>query len=107
MEKAVASAPPTGVERSSRSWREKIAYSLGIGVWRADQQVAGYLFVLPSLIGFTIFVLLPIAVSLVLSFHSWNLINPPQYVGGANYLELFTTDPVFGTVLKNTMWYTV
>src|SRR5256885_2272416 len=107
MEKAVASAPRTVAERPSRTWREKIAYSLGIGVWRADQQIAGYFFILPSLIGFSIFVLLPIVVSLVLSFHSWNLINPPQYVGTANYLELFTNDPIFGSVLKNTMWYSV
>src|SRR5262249_15997309 len=73
----------------------------------ADQQFAGYLFVLPSLIGFLIFVLAPILVSLVLSFHSWDLLTTPQYIGGANYLELFTRDPVFGTVLKNTLWYAV
>jgi multiple sugar transport system permease protein len=107
MEKAVASAAPTKVQQPPRSWRKKIAYSLGIGVWRADQQAAGYLFILPSLIGFAIFVLVPIAISFALSFHSWNLINPPQYIGAANYLELFTRDPVFGTVLKNTLWYTV
>src|SRR5258707_7057381 len=105
MEKAVVSAPPTQVERSPGSWRKKIAYSLGIGVWRADQQIAGYLFILPSLIGFVVFLLTPILISLVLSFHSWDMITPPQYIGGANYLELFTRDPVFGTVLKNTLSY--
>src|SRR5712692_4734406 len=107
MEKAVVSAPPIQVERTPPSWRKKIAYQLGIGVWRADQQVAGYLFILPSMIGFAIFVLLPIALSLILSFHSWDLITPAVFVGTANYLELFTRDPVFGAVLKNTLWYTV
>jgi multiple sugar transport system permease protein len=107
MEKAVVSASPTQSQHPPRSWRKKIAFQLGIGVWRADQQVAGYLFVLPSLIGFAIFVLLPIAISFVLSFQSWNLLTPPQNVGIANYVELFTRDPVFGTVLKNTLWYTV
>jgi len=107
MEKAVVSAPPTQVERSPGSWRKKIAYSLGIGVWRADQQSAGYLFILPSLLGFAIFVLLPIAISLILSFHSWDLLTAPKFIGVANYFELFTRDPVFGTVLKNTLWYTV
>ncbi len=107
MEKAVVSAPPIQVERTPPSWRKKIAYKLGIGVWRADQQIAGYFFILPSMIGFAIFVLLPIAVSLILSFHSWNLITPAVFVGAANYVELFTRDPVFGAVLKNTLWYTV
>lgn len=107
MEKVVASAPPTHVERPAGSWRKKITYSLGIGVWRADQQFAGYLFVLPSLIGFAVFVLLPIAVSFILSFHSWDLITAPRFIGVDNYLELFTRDPVFGAVLKNTLWYTV
>src|SRR5688572_11294087 len=104
MEKAVVAATPTEREQPNPSWLKKIAYRMGIGVWRADQQAVGYLFVLPSLIGFTIFVLLPIVISLVLSFHSWNLITPPQSVGWANYLELFTRDPVFGTILKNTLW---
>lgn len=107
MEKIIASSPPTPVERPPRLWRKQIAHALGIGVWRADQQFAGYLFILPSLIGFLLFVLAPILISLVLSFQSWDLLTPPQFVGTANYLELFTRDPVFGTVLKNTLWYTV
>ncbi|MBI1279414.1 MAG: ABC transporter permease subunit [Anaerolineaceae bacterium] len=86
---------------------QKLSYKLGIGVWRADQQFEGYLFLLPSLIGFVIFVLIPIVVSLALSFHQWDLITPPKYIGTANYIELFTKDPIFGSVLKNTFWYTV
>src|SRR5258707_14951801 len=107
MEKAVVSALPTPSEDQPGSWRKKIAYKLGIGVWRADQQFAGYVFVFPSLLGFMIFVLAPILISLVLSFNKWDLLTPPQYIGGATYLELFTRDPIFGIVLKNTLWYTV
>jgi multiple sugar transport system permease protein len=86
---------------------QRLRFRLGIGVWRADQQFEGYLFLLPSLLGFTIFVLIPIAVSLVLSFHQWDLITPPKYIGTANYIELFTNDPIFGGVIKNTFWYSV
>src|SRR6476646_7798299 len=86
---------------------QKISYTLRIGVWRADQQFEGYLFLLPSLIGFAIFVLAPIVISLVLSFHQWDLMNPPKFIGTANYVELFTNDPIFGGVIKNTFWYTV
>ncbi len=86
---------------------QKLRFKLGLGVWRADQQFEGYLFLLPSLIGFIIFVLVPIAVSLVLSFNQWDLITAPKYIGGANYIELFTNDPIFASVIKNTFWYTV
>jgi multiple sugar transport system permease protein len=107
MEKAVLSSPPTMTARPSRSFRQKLAFRLGIGEWRADQQFEGYLFLVPSLIGFSIFVLAPILISLGLSFHDWDLLTPPQFIGVANYVELFTRDPVFGSVVKNTFWYTV
>jgi multiple sugar transport system permease protein len=90
--------PPT-------SFFQRVAAKLGIQSWRADQQFEGYLFLLPSLLGFGIFVLAPIVISLGLSFHQWNLISPPKFIGLNNYIELFTNDPTFGTVLKNTVWY--
>jgi multiple sugar transport system permease protein len=108
MDKAIASPSTAASENAPRpTWRQKMAFRLGIGVWRADQQFEGYLFLLPSLIGFGLFVLLPILISLALSFQSWDLLSPPQFIGVKNYLDLFTTDPVFGAVLKNTFWYTV
>jgi len=107
VEKVLTASPPAPIKQPPRSLRQRIAYQLGFGVWRADQQFAGYLFILPSLIGFLVFVLIPIAVSLVLSFQSWDLLTPPRFIGVANYIDLFTRDPVFGAVLKNTLWYTV
>lgn len=40
--------------------------------WRPDQQWEAYLFLLPSLAGFLIFVALPVLASLTLSFVEWN-----------------------------------
>ena len=37
------------------------------------------------MIGFAIFVLLPIVISLVLSFHSWDLLTPPKFIGTGNF----------------------
>lgn len=84
-----------------------MAFKLGLGVWRADQQFEAYFFILPALIGFLIFVLAPIVISLAISFHSWDLISPPKFIGLSNYFELFTSDPVFGGILKNTVWYAI
>lgn len=107
MERAVVPSPQIATERQPSSFFQKMAFKLGMGVWRADQQFEGYLFLLPTLVGFIVFVLAPIAISLVLSFHDWDLLTRPEYIGTANYIELFTNDPIFGTVLKNTFWYTI
>ncbi len=107
MDRTVVPSQPSVPEQKPSSFPQKIAAKLGVGVWRADQQFEAYFFLLPSLIGFTIFVLLPIVISLVLSFHEWDLLTPPTFIGGANYIELFTRDPLFASVLKNTFWYSV
>jgi multiple sugar transport system permease protein len=96
----------TGPASSTRSvGRSSLLYKLGIGRWRADQQNEGYLFVLPSFIGFVVFVVVPIIGSLILSFHRWDLLTPPEFVGFDNYVELVDTDPLFGQVLRNTFFY--
>jgi multiple sugar transport system permease protein len=92
------SVPPAAAQIP---WRRK----LGIGVWRANQQSEGYLFILPSLIGFILFVVFPIGASLVLSFYRWDLLSPPEFIGTRNYVELATTDPLMGRVLSNTFFY--
>lgn len=98
---ASASSSPTASGPLQKSFLQK----LGFGVWRADQQSEGYLFLLPSLIGFILFVIFPIIASLVLSFYKWDLLTPAEFIGTANYVELATTDPLMGKVLANTFFY--
>lgn len=77
----------------------------GLFGWRPDQQWEAYLFILPSFIGFLVFVALPVVVSLLLSFVDWNLLRPPEWVGWANYRQLLTRDPVFWRVVRNTVYF--
>ncbi len=77
------------------------------GAWRSDQQSEGYLFILPSLIGFILFVIFPIIASLVLSFYKWDLLTSPEFIGLDNYQELANNDPLMGRVLSNTFFYMV
>jgi multiple sugar transport system permease protein len=84
-----------------------IARALRLNQWNPNQQSEAYLFLLPGLIGFVIFVLLPIIGSLGLSFFDWNLLSPPVFTGLTNYLQLITQDDIFRTVLSNTLYYTV
>jgi len=66
----------------------------------------GIAFVSPWLIGFGLFVLLPIVLSAYYSFHDYALIQsgPPQPVGLANYREL-AGDPLFRRALKITFLF--
>jgi multiple sugar transport system permease protein len=91
----------------TRTQPSAIARWLGFDKWRPQQQSEAYLFLLPGLIGFSLFVLLPILGSLGLSFLDWNLIRPPEFVGLSNYVQLITQDRVFQKVLDNTLYYTV
>jgi multiple sugar transport system permease protein len=75
------------------------------GRWRPGQQNEAYLFLLPSLIGFAFFVLVPIVGAFVLSFFKWNLISPAEFVGVDNYKQLLFQDAVFRKVLGNTFFY--
>lgn len=54
--------------------------------WRYAGTVA--VFLLPSLIPLTLFTLIPMAGSLWVSLHEWDLLQPMRWVGLANYGEL-------------------
>jgi multiple sugar transport system permease protein len=67
----------------------------------------GYLFILPWIIGFLALRLVPMAISLFLSFTEYTIITPPTFVGLANFIKLFTNDPSFIDSLKVTISYAI
>ncbi len=69
-----------------------------------NQMVLGYLFILPSLIGFTLFFAIPALRSVVISFNQWNLLSDAKYVGLDNYNTLFA-DARFWDSLRITVTY--
>lgn len=76
---------------------------------RKSENLTGYLFLLPSLIGFFGFILLPMLASLALSFTkgSFNAgLAGLEWKGFANYAALFH-DIKFLTAMKNTFLYTL
>lgn len=64
---------------------------------------AGYLFLLPFLLLFTIFIVIPVFVSLFTSLTNYNMLQPPNWAGLTNYKLLFLDDQVFITALSNTL----
>jgi len=62
------------------------------------------LFLAPSLLGLTVFTLIPIIASLGLAFTDWNLLSPPKFVGLQNFRDIFA-DEVLWISLGNTLKY--
>jgi multiple sugar transport system permease protein len=62
-----------------------------------------YLFMAPFLLVFATFTLLPVVMSLALSFTYFNVLEPPQLIGVQNYLNLFLSDDIFLIALRNTL----
>jgi multiple sugar transport system permease protein len=67
--------------------------------------MSGYLFLLPALVIFAVFVWYPIVLGFVMSFQSIDMINPPAWVGWQNYQHIFT-DPLFAIAWRNTFAFT-
>src|SRR5437899_6146438 len=69
--------------------------------------LGAYLFLSPTLLIFSVFVLFPALFSFYLRFYRWNMFRPDRStVGFGNYSRLLES-PEFWMVLKNTVVYTI
>lgn len=64
-----------------------------------------YLCLLPYLLLFVTFTILPVGVSIFYSFTYYNVIQPPEWIGFQNYINMFTADPIFLKALVNTLLF--
>ena len=62
-----------------------------------------YLFVLPWIVGFSVFTLGPLLFSLVISFFDWPIVGAHRFIGFDNYTTMFTNDPLFWQSLSVTL----
>ena len=67
--------------------------------------VAGYVFISPFIIGLFGFTILPIIISLVLSFTKYDILSNPTFIGIGNYVRMFTQDPTFWKSFRVTLMY--
>ncbi len=68
----------------------------------ARRNRAAFWFLAPACLMTLVYVLYPILYTIYLSFFSWDGMTTPQFVGLANYIELFHA-PTFYTALKNNL----
>ncbi|HEV7216600.1 MAG TPA: sugar ABC transporter permease [Chloroflexota bacterium] len=88
-----AAVPPARRRRGSRQARR--------------ENIEGWLFASPWIIGFLLFTLGPMVAAAAISLSDWNLLTRPRFVGLANFHQLFTSDPLFWQSLKVTTLYAV
>ena len=69
--------------------------------WKKDR--VSYMMLAPYLLLFIVFTIIPVAISMGLSFTSFDLFEAPRFVFLDNYRNLFLHDDVFMTALRNTM----
>lgn len=69
--------------------------------------VAGYIFILPFIIGFVAFLALPMILSFGFSFTRYNILESPVFVGLENYKTMFFEDAKFWKVFGVMMYYVV
>ena len=74
---------------------------------RRQATVAGYLFLLPNIVGFLIFSSIPVLATLMISTLDWDMIRTPTFVGIGNYAVLLSQDGIFRQVLGNTAYYVI
>lgn len=67
------------------------------------QYKVGYALMAPFLIIFFTFTILPVFISIVLSFTHYNVLQAPEFIGFENYRKLLVDDEVFSIAVKNTL----
>ncbi|HLG78218.1 MAG TPA: sugar ABC transporter permease [Ktedonobacteraceae bacterium] len=72
---------------------------------RRREELLGFLFISPWLVGFLLLTMGPMAYSLYLSFTNYNIVRAPQFIGLTNYIYILTRDRLFWVALERTAYY--
>ena len=63
------------------------------------------MFCLPFIIGFLVFLIIPMGISFYYSLCDYDILSPPEFVGLKNYIDMFTNDEVFWHSIKATLYF--
>ncbi len=71
---------------------------------KASSKLSPWLFLLPALLVFCVYVVYPIFQSIWLSFFEWDGLGEKTWVGLDNYIELFDSEAFYTSLKNNTLW---
>lgn len=75
--------------------------------YRIKRNKASYIMMGPYFLLFFLFTVLPVVMSIILSFTYFNMLEFPKFNGWDNYIKLFLNDDIFLISLKNTLIFAV
>lgn len=70
-----------------------------------NESVAGFICASPFIIGFFLFMVVPMIISLYYSFCDYNILSPAVWTGFDNYIKIFTGDGKFYKTTMVTLYY--
>jgi multiple sugar transport system permease protein len=76
------------------------------GGLRRGEALAAYLFILPTALGFLVFIAGPLLAAIGLSLYDYDILSPPRFAGLANFESAFD-DARLRVVYRNTLTYVV
>lgn len=82
-----------------------MAKTISMQKLKRQENMMGYLFASPWLLGLIVLGLFPIIASFYISFTNYDMISSPRFIGLANYTILFTNDQLFWKSLGNTFYH--
>lgn len=98
-------AAPTGstivsVTTDNRPASLALSRRISSGKMVRRESIIGWLFVLPALLMYAVFVLIPLLLSIQYSFFRWDGIGPMTWVGLRNYETVFQVPDLLGTIIN-------
>lgn len=78
--------------------------------WKLKEMKASkhsYVLLAPYMILFIMFTVIPVVISIILSFTYFNMLEFPRFIGWQNYTRLFLEDDVFLIAIKNTLLFAI
>jgi len=81
--------------------------TISIQKLKKRENLMGYLFASPWLLGLIVLGMFPIIASFYISFTNYDMISDPKFIGFRNYEILFTNDGLFWQSLGNTVYHVV
>lgn len=61
-------------------------------------------FMSPAILGFSVFFVYPLIATIYFSFHRYDLLSPPEFIGFRNYDYFLRDDPKVWQAIRNTLW---
>jgi multiple sugar transport system permease protein len=70
-----------------------------------SENLAAYLFLTPWFIGLVLITAGPVLASLYLAFTNYNILGAPEWIGSANFVDMFTDDKRYWNSVRVTLQY--